>query len=402
MRSSDPIIGRKLGDYAIVDVLGHGGMARVYRGYDAKLDRYAAVKVIDSTMMIGQDPEEYRSRFQKEGRAIAHLRHPNIVTVYQFDQVGTLYYMAMSFIEGKDLRHVLKSFSRSKTFMPYGQVLRIIYDMASALDYAHSAGVIHRDIKPSNIMVTPDGHAVLTDFGLALNRSEGTIGNTFGSAYYIAPEQAVSSAQSVPQSDLYSLGVVLYEMLAGRMPFDDPAPMQVALQHLNNAPPPPSTFNPLITREIDRMVLKTLDKKPERRYPTGVAMTKALKDALGVVNDDDTFKLNIMQLPNWGEERRSTSSTPLTDISNSSRREVSSTRRQMVNLDRGELTPQFGAYTDDSPTVTQSKISARLRGEIFPEPRRRRPIGIYLAILLFVLAGVIVMAGIVLLPRLMT
>lgn len=131
-------------------------------------------------------------------------------------------------------------------------------------------------------------------------------------------------------------------------------------------------------------------------------MTKALKEALGVVNDDDTFKLNIMQLPNWGEERRSTSSTPLTDISNSSRREVSSTRRQMMNRDKGEMTPQFASYTDDAPTVTQSKISARLRGEIFPQPRRRRPIGIYLAILLFALAGVIVAAGVVLLPRLMS
>src|SRR5690242_2295263 len=238
--STDPLIGKTLGDYTVVDILGHGGMARVYRGFDKKLNRYAAVKVIEAHLIASPDQDEYRARFQNEARAIARLNHPNIVGVYQFDQVGTIYYMAMSFIEGRDLRSYLRDFARKNTYMPYAEVLRVIRDIGSALDYAHREGVIHRDIKPSNIMVTPEGRAVLTDFGLALSVPEGTVGNTFGSAHYIAPEQAVSSAQAVPQSDLYSLGVVLFEMLTNSIPFNDQNAMSVALKHLNEQPQPPS------------------------------------------------------------------------------------------------------------------------------------------------------------------
>ncbi|MCB9457397.1 MAG: serine/threonine protein kinase [Anaerolineaceae bacterium] len=379
MASKDSIIGRKLGDYSIVDVLGHGGMARVYRGYDAKLDRYAAVKVIDSTLMVGQDPEEYRARFLKEARAIARLRHPNIVGIYQFDQSDTLYYMAMSFIEGKDLRHVLKNFSRSQTLMPHGQVLAIAQDMAAALDYAHRQDVIHRDVKPSNIMVTPDGEAVLTDFGLALNRSEGTIGNTFGSAYYIAPEQALSSAQSVPQSDLYSLGVVLYEMLAGQMPFNEPSPMNVALKHLNELPPPPSSFNPALSPEIDAVLLKVLEKDPTQRYASGKLLADALKQALGIQDNDDTYRLNVMWLPSWEERQKSASPAAAS------------------GPDAGEMTPQFGTYPDDTPTITDSESSAGWRANMMGGRIRRVPGWTPVAVLLVLLLA----SGMALLPGLL-
>jgi serine/threonine protein kinase len=280
MSITDPLIGRQLGDYMIVDILGRGGMARVYRGYDAKLDRYAAVKVIDASLASGDSEDEYRQRFQREARSIARLRHSNIVGVYQFGEFENLYYMAMVFIEGRDLGHILKE--TAGVMLTNAQILRIVHDIAGALDYAHMGGVIHRDVKPSNIMVTKEGHAILTDFGLALSVPEGTIGNTFGSAHYIAPEQAVSSANAVPQSDLYALGVVLYQMLTGKVPFDDPSAMSVALKHLSDAPPPPRSFNPNISPEVEAVVLKSLEKEPENRYHSGELLVRALETALGI------------------------------------------------------------------------------------------------------------------------
>ncbi|HVU13365.1 MAG TPA: protein kinase [Phototrophicaceae bacterium] len=282
MSLTDPLIGKQLGDYRIVDMLGRGGMAHVYRGYDQKLQRYAAVKVIDSNLLAKDNEGEYRERFQREARAVAKLNHPNIVGVYQFGEVGALYYMAMVFLDGRDLGYILKDHVAAGTLMPHEQVLRIIHDIAGALDYAHAGGVIHRDIKPSNIMVTTEERAVLTDFGLALSVPEGTLGNTFGSAHYIAPEQAISSANAVPQSDLYSLGVVLFQMLTGKVPFDDPSAMSVALKHLSDPPPSPRSLNPSLSPAVEKVVLKSLEKEPSKRYQTGALMTQALQEALAL------------------------------------------------------------------------------------------------------------------------
>ncbi|MGQ9889337.1 MAG: protein kinase domain-containing protein [Aggregatilineales bacterium] len=294
--ASDPLIGMKLGDYEIRRLLGQGGMARVYLGHDSLLQRNAAVKVADPHFVRDDEREEYRERFLREARAIARLHHPNIVGVYQFGQANGLYYMAMVFVEGRDLRHILKDHADAGTRMAPAEILRIVTDVADALDYAHQAGVVHRDVKPSNIMVCEDGHAVLTDFGLVLNVPEGTIGMTFGSVHYIAPEQVESSRMAVPQSDLYGLGVVLYEMLTGRVPFNDTSIMGVALKQLNEAPPPPSVFNPGISPAVEAVVLKALAKDPEKRYPTGAALVAALERALGITDDDEhTRPLPLLQ-----------------------------------------------------------------------------------------------------------
>lgn len=300
MTTNDPLIGQQLGDYKIVDVVGRGGMGRVYKGHDEKLQRYSAVKVFDAEGVVGDDLDEYRERFQREARAVARLRHPNIVDVYQFGQSGSLYYMAMTMVEGRDLRTVLKEYIAAGRRASHAEIVRIMTDVASALDYAHAEGVIHRDVKPSNIMIMADGHAMLTDFGLALNVPEGTIGSTFGSVHYIAPEQAMNSALAVPQSDLYSLGIVLYEMLAGKVPFDDQSAMSVALKHLSDPPPPLRKHNPEITPEVESMVLRTLDKDPERRYPTGDAFVRALEEALGLTDEDDETRRVV--IPDWAKD----------------------------------------------------------------------------------------------------
>jgi serine/threonine protein kinase len=217
MASSDPLIGTQLGDYKIERLLGTGGMARVYLGYDEKLERHPPVKVTEPTLKAaGEFEDEFRRRFVREARAIARLKHPHSVGVYQFNQVGSLYYMAMELVSGRDLRQILRDHAQEGTLLPRDQLLTVMEDISSALDYAHQQGVIHRDVKPSNIMIKEDGHAVLMDFGLVLRAQEGTLGNTFGSVHYIAPEQAMSSAKAVAQSDLYSLGWCS-EMLSGRV-----------------------------------------------------------------------------------------------------------------------------------------------------------------------------------------
>lgn len=263
-------------------------MARVYMGYDEKLDRYAAVKVSEPKLVAGEYDDEFRERFLREARAIARLKHANIIGVYQFNQVGASYYMAMELIEGKNLHQVLREYAKEDKRIGYDQIVMILRDVASALDYAHEQGIIHRDVKPSNIMIKADGHATLMDFGLALNVPEGTIGNTFGSVHYIAPEQAISSAQAVPQSDLYSLGVVLYEMLTGRVPFDDVSAMSVALKHISDPPPPPSTLNDKITPQIEEVVTKVLDKDPNKRYVNGLEFVRALESVLLDASDHKT------------------------------------------------------------------------------------------------------------------
>src|SRR5690606_22958287 len=197
----------------------------VYRALDIKLNRYAALKVMGQASHKKED--SYRKRFDREAQAIAKLKHPNIVAIYRFNDVNNIYYMAMEYVDGADLRWVLRDYSADGEFIDYATLIKIMEQISKALDYAHRHGVIHRDIKPSNIMISRSGNAILTDFGLALDVQEGTGGEIFGSPHYIAPEQAVSSAQAVPQTDFYSLGVILFEMLTGSIPFDVGSALQI-------------------------------------------------------------------------------------------------------------------------------------------------------------------------------
>ncbi|NJN93970.1 MAG: serine/threonine protein kinase [Anaerolineales bacterium] len=228
---TDKLLSQQLDEYRLEALLGHGGMARVYRGFDTRLKRTAAIKVIDAPFQT--DPA-YATRFEREAQAIAQLKHPHVVGVYRYGEANGLLYIAMEYIEGADLETVLATYHDDQQFMPPSEVSRIIRPVCLALDYVHSQGVIHRDIKPSNIMLDSQGRPILTDFGLVLLDYQ-TRGEIFGTPHYIAPEQVVSSAGAVPQSDLYSLGVILYEIFTGKLPFEADHPYDIAMLHLNRA-----------------------------------------------------------------------------------------------------------------------------------------------------------------------
>ena len=227
--AKDPLIGRQLANYRVDRLIGRGGMAQVYYGWDVKLERPVAIKLIDVRY---RDDPAYAERFVREARSVAKWRHENIVQIYYADDQDGLYYFAMEFIEGLSLRELLSQYAIEGELMPHDDVLRIGRAIAGALDYAHQRDVIHRDVKPANVMVAGDGRVILTDFGLAMDVQQGSLGEVFGSSHYVAPEQARRSADAVSQSDLYALGVVLYEVLTGVVPFDDPSPTSVAVQHL--------------------------------------------------------------------------------------------------------------------------------------------------------------------------
>lgn len=277
MSSADPLIGTKLGSYEIITAIGQGGMARIYKGFHAQLNRYTAIKVVHWGL---QEDPEFTERFRREAQAIAILRHPNIVQIFDFGQHTSGYYMVMEFIEGSDLAIILRQYRDRKELFPRDKTIRVIRDVAAALDYAHSRGVIHRDIKPSNIMITPDGQPILTDFGLVMlptHKSQATIGNTFGTPHYVAPEQAISSAAAVSASDIYSLGVILYEIATGLLPFDDESPLSVALKHISDVPPPPSSINPNLSPDVEEVILRALAKDPTDRFATAGDLASALE-----------------------------------------------------------------------------------------------------------------------------
>ena len=275
--TNDPLIGKKLANFQIERLLAHGGMADVYYGMDVSLQRPVAIKVIDARFR--KNPS-YAQRFISEARAMAGWRNENIVQVYYADQQDDLYYFVMEYIDGVSLDVLLREYADKGEYMPHDEVLHIGKGVASALAYAHKRGVIHRDIKPPNVMISTDNRVMLMDFGLALDTHHGSMGEVFGTPHYIAPEQARRSADATSLSDVYSLGVMLYEMLTGVVPFDDPSPTSVAILHLSEAPPPPRSLNPALSEQVEAVLLRVLEKDPKQRQASTLEFIQALERAL--------------------------------------------------------------------------------------------------------------------------
>ncbi|HMV96454.1 MAG TPA: protein kinase [Anaerolineales bacterium] len=285
---TDQMIGQQLANFRVERLIGQGGMATVYLGQDVKLQRPVAIKVIDKRYK--NDPA-YTSRFIKEARMMAKWRHQNLIQIYYADEEKGYSYYVMEYVDGNDLSTVMEMYAEEGELMPIADVLRIGNAVAGALDYAHSQGVIHRDVKPSNVLIANDGRVLVGDFGMAMEVSDGSMGNIFGTPHYISPEQARRSADAVPQSDLYSLGVILYEILTGAVPFNDPSPASIALQHISQPPPSLRSINPEISPAVEAVVLKALDKNPKNRYQTGAQLMSALDEAFQAANSSPKIPL---------------------------------------------------------------------------------------------------------------
>ncbi len=280
--------GKTLGKYRILEALGRGGMARVYRAYHPQLDRYVAVKVLRSELMedeafgdIAPGDETWHARFQREAQSVAALRHANIVQVFDFDVQDDVYYMVMELLEGDTLKTRLNDYRVRGEQMAWGEIVRIMLDVLDGLAYAHSERMIHRDIKPANILLSRRGQAVLGDFGIAhiIGGTRYTVsGALMGTLHYMAPEQGMQGLCDA-RSDIYSLGIVFYEMLTQHTPFDADTPLAILMKHVNDPLPLPRRANPEIPEPFERIVFKALAKKPEDRYQSAVEMAGALRAA---------------------------------------------------------------------------------------------------------------------------
>jgi len=268
------VVGENVGPFTITRQLGVGGMATVWKAYHPALDRYVAIKVLHPSFK--EDPQ-FTERFQREARIVAKLTHPHIVPVYDFSEHEGMSYLVMRYIDGRTLKAVLREGPLSPE-----QVMGILEPACQALAYAHDQGVLHRDIKPSNFIITPEGEVFLTDFGLAriAESTDSTLSRDtlIGTPQYISPEQ-VRGERLDARTDVYSLGVVLFEMLTGRVPYDADTPYAVIHDHVFAPLPMPRDFNPGLSEPVERVVLKALAKSRDDRYQNVREMISALEAA---------------------------------------------------------------------------------------------------------------------------
>ena len=273
------LIGQSLGRYQILEQLGEGGMATVYKAYDTRLERFVAIKVIRTDQFAPSMLGEMLKRFEREAKALAKLSHPNIVHVHDYGEHEGAPYLVMEYLSSGTLKQ------SQGVPVPWQQALHILLPIAQALAYAHEHNVIHRDIKPANILLTENGLPMLSDFGIAKileSNAGGTLtgtGMSIGTPEYMAPEQW--TGQASPQSDIYSLAVVLYELVTGRKPYTGDTPVGIMLKQVNEPLPRPTQFVPDLPEGLEQVLLKALEKRPEDRYQSMSEFTSALESLSG-------------------------------------------------------------------------------------------------------------------------
>lgn len=278
--------------YRLEELLGSGGMAEVYRATDLTLERSVAIKILRKDY---SQNSEFRSRFHQEAKAAANLSHPNIVTVHDFGFSANQLYIVMEFVPGEDLKTLIKRKHR----FPTAEAIDLVSQACSGLGYAHRAGLIHCDVKPQNMLVTPDGRLKVADFGIA--RALATISPdektnvVWGSPQYFSPEQAAGIPPS-PASDVYSLGIILFEMLAGRLPFTASTPQELTRLHRQALPPSPRRFNPAIPEGLEQIILKVLAKEPAARYRSADQLGRVLSNFLTQNNQGDQSRNTVGEM----------------------------------------------------------------------------------------------------------
>src|SRR5258708_30366682 len=258
--------------YQLQDPIGRDGMTTVYRGLDIRMDRVVAIKVLRD---IHSNEPNLVARFQREAKAASYLHHPNIAQVYDYGQANGKYYIVMELVEGTDLHRYL----RGRGVLDIDRAITIAHDVALGLAAAHRRGGVHCDVKPQNILIGRDGSIKLTDFGIDsvmdAYRLTDTL-TTLGTVQYSSPEQAQGEAVT-PSADVYSLGIVMYEMLIGRTPFDGDNPVAIVMQHIQDAPTPPRQITPTIPPALERIILRCLEKVPDMRFRDGSQLAQALE-----------------------------------------------------------------------------------------------------------------------------
>lgn len=273
-------VGENVGPYRIVEQLGQGGMATVFKAYHASLDRYVALKVLHPA--INQDPN-FEARFQREARVVAKLEHSSIVPVYDYAEHEKRPYLVMKFVEGDTLKARMDNGPLSSD-----EITKIVDAVGSGLSYAHKQGVLHRDIKPSNVLLAKDGQIYIADFGLArmAQAGESTLSSDMmmGTPQYISPEQAMGKSDLDQRTDLYSFGVMLYEMVVGKVPFSADTPFSIIHDHIYTPLPLPRTVNPDVPEQVERFLLKALAKERDDRFDDSMKLVTAFKKAWNEAN----------------------------------------------------------------------------------------------------------------------
>ena len=274
-------IGMMIGDrYEILEKIGTGGMSDVYKAKCHKLNRFVAVKVLKQEF---SENENFVSKFRTEAQAAAGLAHPNIVNVYDVGEENGIYYIVMELVEGI----TLKKYIEKKARLSYKEAVSIAIQVSMGIEAAHNNHIIHRDIKPQNIIISKDGKVKVTDFGIAKAATSNTItSNVMGSVHYTSPEQA-RGGYSDEKSDIYSLGITMFEMLTGRVPFNGDTTVAIAIKHIQEEMPSPREFVPEIPIAVEQIVLKCCQKSPDRRYQKISDVIADLKQSL--MNPDDDF-----------------------------------------------------------------------------------------------------------------
>jgi serine/threonine protein kinase len=294
------MIGKKFGNrYEILEKLGSGGMSVVYKGLDTLLNRWVTIKVLREQFASDED---FVTRFRREAQSVASLSHVNIVSIYDVGFELDLHYLIMEYVEGRNL----KEYIREKGKLTPEEAVPIAVQILHALEHAHNHQVVHRDIKPHNILLSREGKVKVTDFGIARAASEVTLtysGTMVGSVQYISPEQA-KGLHVGPESDLYSAGVVLYEMITGRLPFEGESPIAVALKHIQEEPPAPSELCSEVPETLSQVTLKAMNKNPDLRYPSATAMALDLEKIyagksheVSIIKKEENLSEDTVEIP---------------------------------------------------------------------------------------------------------
>jgi serine/threonine protein kinase/uncharacterized protein YraI len=358
------MIGTRLGPYEILEEIGKGGMATVYRAYQPSMDRDVAIKVIH--LAIATDTLS-RQRFEREARLIAKLEHPHLLPVYDYNGSHNPPYIVMRYLEGGTLKDIIAS----QGVLPLSDIAHLTRQVAAALDYAHRQGVIHRDIKPTNILIDQDGNAFLMDFGIArmTERSEGLTQTGFavGTPSYMSPEQGMGEPNVTPQADIYSLGVMVFQMASGQLPYTAETPMAIVLRHINDAIPKASEFNKALPPAFDMLIARAMAKKPEDRYQTA---TELADELTAIANETDLARPNVLRkaaqenidsLRRRREEKRASQEVTVGDLA--ATRGLISTQAPIPDDGATLITP-----TDQRAVPPSTRVSAA------PPPKTETPL----------------------------